>query len=237
MNVSVVIPVKDESENISRLLADLEEWFSGAEVIFVDGSSTRSVRKLSTVCETQSGSLNAKVIKQSKGRKGAAVWQGIKLTTGDCILVLDGDRTISASDAYAVASVAATTNGLCVADRLSNLSFRTMPLRNYLYNKLMSVFFTIIFRRRCKDLFAGCKAFPAKYKMQFLDLRFALSTRDEWSDLQMLSAAAMLGIPIISYPVTYRNREYGFSKISRLKDGLNLIIFLVSAISWRRVKR
>ena len=134
-----------------------------------------------------------------------------------------------------VAQTASDNKVLAIAERLTLRDRQAMPFINFLYNKFMVCLFALIFGRRCSDLFAGCKAFPGEQKWDFLNSRFLFSSRDNWSDLQMLSAACELHLGIESVSVRYREREHGKSKIHRIRDGIDLAMFLVDA-AWVRTK-
>lgn len=236
MKTSIIVPVKDEQDNIEPLIQDLIGVFDDFEIIFIDGQSTDQTRNNIKMCKRRYSPIAISLVLQEEGRKGQAVWIGTSAAKGDVILIYDGDLTISGSDAGHLAKAALRSDSLCIADRLAQKKM-VMPWPNYLFNVAMSWLFWIVFGTRCNDLFAGCKAFPASHKNSLYKYRNHFSTRDEWSDLQMLSAAVLLRINIVSIPVNYCDRLTGVSKILRIRDGFNLLMFLLEAFLSRSVKR
>ena len=233
MNISVVVPVKNEVDNIKFLLEDFEACGLQGEIIFIEGGSIDGTWG-ELLRQKEQSNLRIICLQQTNGRKGEGVWMGVRKASGEVILVLDCDRTIDTFDAVRVAAIAAERSCICIADRLSLGSRSAMPLANRLYNHFMSLLFGFIFEQRCIDLFAGCKAFPADRKIALEKHRYYFSIRDEWSDLEMLSASALLGISIVNYPVKYSKRKYGSSKIMKITDGGNLFMFFIECAVAKR---
>jgi len=83
--ISIVIPTKNESENISGLLLRIMRY--GYEVIIVDDSDDNTA----TIAEN----LGARVIRgQGKGL-GQAIIDGMKISSGDIVVVMDADLSHS----------------------------------------------------------------------------------------------------------------------------------------------
>ncbi len=90
MEVSVVIPVYNEEENIAPLLREVDSVLEGrkSEIIVVDGNSSDS-----TVQEAKrSGLANLRVIeKDSREGIGRAIKQGMSEAEGDVVIQMDAD--------------------------------------------------------------------------------------------------------------------------------------------------
>jgi glycosyltransferase involved in cell wall biosynthesis len=94
MNLSVIIPIKDEQDNLrplhERLCSALDPLGLEHELIFVDdGSTDRSAEILE---ELASGDPRVKVVRLRRNfGQTAALQAGIDYSTGDILVTLDGD--------------------------------------------------------------------------------------------------------------------------------------------------
>ncbi len=93
MNISVVVPVYNEADNISALIAEIVMAMSQAEayeIIYVDDGSnddTTAVLK-----QTQQNVKALRVIRhQQSCGQSAAIYTGVKAANYPCIATLDGD--------------------------------------------------------------------------------------------------------------------------------------------------
>lgn len=224
---SVIIPIKNEAENILSVISDLDNVFNDSEFLVVLGdSSDRTDQVIKGIRLASPGNI-LRVLRQRCIGKAGAVWTGVNYATGRVLIVYDGDRTIEAQDALKIAKETEKTCCLAIADRLGCREKGAMPFTNFLYNKIMSLIFFLLFQKKVGDLFAGCKAFPERVKTDLFKLRYFYSKRDQWSDLQMLAAACTLDIEVRSISVVYKRRLLGKSKIIKSIDGINLFRFLV----------
>ena len=95
VDISVVLPVFNERENVSPLLADLNEALAGTgktfEIIFIDdGSTDGSVEKLT---ELQALDPNVVVIEFRRNfGQTAALAAGLRYSNGEVVITLDADR-------------------------------------------------------------------------------------------------------------------------------------------------
>ena len=90
MNLSIIIPVYNEEENIEAAIEDIFKTFSNAEIIIVNDASTDKtsfeLRKFRGI----------KVLTNKKNMgHGYSVVRGLKAATRDYILYIDADRQIS----------------------------------------------------------------------------------------------------------------------------------------------
>ncbi len=93
--VTVIVPVRNEAENIATLLATIrqQEYPAGnLEVIVVDDHSTDGTLELAAAV-MQDSDINYQLLKLSAGQRGkkAALQAGVQAATHDFILTTDGD--------------------------------------------------------------------------------------------------------------------------------------------------
>jgi glycosyltransferase involved in cell wall biosynthesis len=87
VSVSVVIPAKNEAENIGWVLERLPDLVD--EVVLVDGSSTDD-----TVAVARSIRPDIRVIREPRPGKGAALRAGFGAARGDFIVMIDADGSM-----------------------------------------------------------------------------------------------------------------------------------------------
>lgn len=94
MKLSVIIPVYNEEGNVAELAARLDKVLSSGvknyEIIFIDdGSSDRTFERLS---EAKKKFRNIKIVKMRRNfGQTYAISTGFSMSTGDIIVVMDGD--------------------------------------------------------------------------------------------------------------------------------------------------
>jgi glycosyltransferase involved in cell wall biosynthesis len=94
MNLSVIIPVKDECDNIrplhGRLCRVLEPLALSHEIVFVDDGSTDG--SFAVLEELAAADPRVKVVRLRRNfGQSAALRAGIDLSTGDVVVTMDGD--------------------------------------------------------------------------------------------------------------------------------------------------
>jgi glycosyltransferase involved in cell wall biosynthesis len=82
--VSVVIPAKNEAENLPSVLSRIPAWVD--EIVLVDGDSTDD-----TVAVARELVPEIIVVKQNRPGKGAALRAGFRASRGEIIVMLDAD--------------------------------------------------------------------------------------------------------------------------------------------------
>lgn len=102
VDVSIVIPLFNEAENIESLLdsvkASLRNWKHSWELILVDDGSRDDTFKLLSAC-IRSFSAPAKVIRLHRNfGQTAAMQAGIDAATGEIIVTMDGDMQYDPAD-------------------------------------------------------------------------------------------------------------------------------------------
>ena len=216
--VSIVIPAKNEAENLKSFLPRLVKVMPEAECIVVnDGSTDDSVQ----ICQ-QNG---VKVVSHpySKGN-GAAIKTGARAATGDVIVFLDGDGQHQPEDIPNLLERLYGGYDMVVGarDKESQAdSYRAIA--NGIYNHLSSA----ITGHEILDLTSGFRAVWADKFREFLYLLpngFSYPTT-------CTMAFFRAGYSVSYYPIKTEKR-LGESHISLLKDGIRflLIIFKVGTL-------
>lgn len=223
--VSIVVPVHNEAENIAALLAEIiatEDQFPLHEVIFVNDGSTDGSAALLSDLQKEEPRLIV-VTHQEAGGQSAAIHSGVLRATSPIIAMLDGDGQNPPSELpNLVAPLLADDDnqiGLVAGQRVGRQDTFSKRIASKFANKIRSA----ILKDGTRDTGCGLKAFR---RDGFLALpvfnhmhRYlpALFIRDGWA--------------VSHVDVTHRERQAGRSKYNNLQRGM-VGIFDLIGMSW-----
>ncbi len=217
-SLSIVIPAKNEAENLIGFLPRLLAVMDDAEIIVVNDGSTDDTVK---ICE-QHG-VTVVTHPYSKGN-GAAIKTGAKAARGDTIVFLDGDGQHKPEDIPKLLEMLDTGYDMVVGarDKQSQAdSFRAIA--NGVYNRLSSA----ITGHKIQDLTSGFRAVRAEKFKEFLYLLPNGFSYPTTCTMAFFRAGYSVG-----YLTIETEQRLGDSHISLLKDGVRflLIIFKVGTL-------
>lgn len=230
--LSVVIPAKNESENIITLVEDIDRALAPHapfEIIVVDDCSTdNSVAVLMARAQTMP---HLRVVRHDRsGGQSAAVHSGVRAARAQIILTLDGDGQNPPEELPKLAAplLADTTGriGLVAGQRVDRQDTWSKKIASRFANRLRGW----ILQDGTRDTGCGLKGFR---RQAFLDLPYfdhmhrylpALFTRDGWQ--------------VAHVDVSHRPRGAGRSNYSNLQRALVGAVDLVG-VAWllRRRKK
>src|SRR6185312_10948731 len=208
MTVSVVVPVKDEAENVAALAREISAALSGEadpEIIFVDdGSADGTPEQLSALKQTIPGFRplrHARNLGQSR-----AIRTGVQAARGDIIVTLDGDGQNDPADIPALLKTlrADPSLGLVSGVRVKRQDKASRRIASRLGNGIRQR----LLKDGASDTGCGLKAF---HRDAFLELPYfdhihryliALVQREGWN--------------VAFVPVNHRPRLAGRSKYTNL---------------------
>jgi Glycosyl transferase family 2/Methyltransferase domain len=235
---TVVIPCRNEVGNIEAAVERIPMLGRHTEIIFVDGNSTDgTVEKIHEVIERVGGEKDVKFIPQGTGKgKGDAVRKGFAAATGDVLIILDADLTVSPEDLPKffdplASGKAEFVNGSRLVYPMEKQAMRFL---NLLGNKFFSMVFTSILGQRIRDTLCGTKALLKENYEKIAANRSFFGDFDPFGDFDLLFGAAKLNLKIVEVPVRYYGRTYGHTKISRFRHGL--LLLKMAALAFRKFK-
>ncbi len=233
--VSVVVPARNEAGNIAEIIRRTPEMGSGTELIFVEGNSTddtwetiqREVARSKRLCRT---------FQQTGKGKGDAVRLGFAQATGQVLMILDADITVSPEDLpkfyeALVSGKGDFINGVRLVYPMHEEAMRPF---NFLGNKFFSMAFSWLLRQPIKDTLCGTKVLWKRDYDSIAANRAYFGDFDPFGDFDLLFGAARLNRKIVDLPVRYGARTYGETNIQRWRHGV--LLLRMAAFAAARVK-
>ena len=234
-SATVVVPCKNEENNVPGMVDRIPEMGAGTETIFVDDCSTDGTAEAILGEIKAHPERNVKLAQGPGQGKGAAVRAGLAEATGDVLMILDADLTVM-PEALPEFMEAITSgkgefiNGSRLVYPIENDAMRAL---NMYGNKLFALLFSFILSQRLKDTLCGTKAMWRADYAKVLETRTAFGSVDQWGDYDWLFGAARHNLRIIELPVHYRMREAGETKMTkRLRNAL-VMLKMCGRAFWR----
>lgn len=216
--ISIVLPAKNEAENLLKLLPKLRQAFIDDEIIVVDDGS---IDDTTDICKHQ----GVRICKHpySMGN-GAAIKSGARAATGRILVFMDADGQHRPEDILALISKLEDGYDMVVGARSAeDQASKGRMLANYGYNKLASW----MVKHKIDDLTSGFRAVRAEKFREFIHLLpngFSYPTTITMSFFRA-------GYSVSYIPINTPKRE-GKSHIKLFRDGIRflLIIFRISTL-------
>ena len=219
--VSVVIPAKNEAENLPHVFASLPAWID--EVLLVDGRSTDD-----TVAVAQRLWPGLTVVHQTGRGKGDALLAGFAACSGDIIVAMDADGSTDGAEILQFVTALLAGADMAKGSRFANAggSSDITAVRRY-GNRILSGLVNCLFGTRYTDLCYGFNAFWARH-LETL----ALDCSGFEVETLMNIRAAEVGLRVQEIPSFEHPRVYGSSNLSIVMDGWRIAKVIVH--EWRR---
>ncbi len=210
--ISVVIPVLNEAENLYYVLPFLPAMVD--EVVLVDGHSNDA-----TIAVAQQLCPQIKVIAQTRRGKGNALKEGFAASTGDIIVMIDGDSSTNPSEIPDFVEALLQGNDFAKGSRFvkGGGSEDITPVRS-MGNYALCTLANLLFHTRYSDLCYGYNAFwrSALDKIELNCDGFEVET--------MLNLRAYkAGLKIVEVPSYERVRIFGVSNLRVIRDGWRVL--------------
>ncbi len=225
--ISVVVPVKNEQDNVASLIAEIDAALSKVkhEIIYVNDGSTDAT--LSTLKQLQKKYKQLRVIshQQSCGQS-TAVRTGVKFARYDWVATLDGDGQNNPADIPKL--IEAVSEGVELVGGNRRQSRRDTFIKR-ISSVIANTVRSAMLRDDTPDTGCGLKLFQRE---AFLDLPY-------FDHMHRFLPALIKrrGGKIVSVHVQHRNREHGKSNYGTL-DRLIVGIVDLFGVAWlqRRAK-
>ena len=212
-NISIVLPAKNEGQNLRKLLPVLCAQFADFEIVVVNDGSTDDTAE---ICARHPVTLVSHPYSMGNG---AAIKTGARTATGDLLIFMDADGQHRVEDIPRLLEKFTEGYDMVVGARQSDTHASLhRRLANQFYNRLASV----MTGYKVEDLTSGFRAVRARHFRKFLYLLpngFSYPTT-------CTMAFFRSGLPVAYVPIRAEKRE-GKSKIRLFRDGLRFFLVII----------
>jgi glycosyltransferase involved in cell wall biosynthesis len=214
--VSVVIPAFNEAATIGPVVQELAGAAAWAEILVIDDGSTDDTA-------ARAAAAGARVVRHpyNKGN-GAAVKTGIRSSTGEFMLVIDGDGQHNPADAIRLAARLGDYDLVVGARNPGTQAGLTRRAGNAALNNLAS----FLTEREIPDLTSGVRAARRECLLEFLHLLPNGFSTPTTTTMAFLRA----GYNVAFEPVEARPRV-GTSKIRLSRDGPKFLLIMLRVMT------
>lgn len=225
LSCTVVIPAHNEADNLKNCLSRIPPMGSKTETIVVDDGSTDNTAAVVRAMAKQNRSIKLISFSQNRG-KALAVKAGFDAAKGQVLVILDADMSVPPEELTYCYDVIASgqadfVNGTRMVYPMENQAMRQLHLFG---NKVFSSIFSWLLGQRVTDTLCGTKALLKK------DYRHITMGTEPWGDFDLLFGAAKLHLKIKEFPVHYKRRVAGESKMRTFSHGSRLLLMCLKGI-------
>ncbi|HZU04663.1 MAG TPA: glycosyltransferase family 2 protein [Chloroflexota bacterium] len=220
MKLSVIIPIYNERDFLSELLARVRAVDIPKEIICVDDCSTDGSREILAE-EARHGDLLVITHPVNRG-KGAAVQSGLRQFTGDVVVIQDADLEYDPQDYHVLLRPILTGRAKVVYGSRFLGEHRAMRFWHSVGNRCLTLITNVLYDTTLTDM-------ETCYKMFTADVARKLSLREpRWGfDPEITAQILKAGYRIYEVPISYAGREYHEGKKISWRDGFVVLATLL----------
>ena len=224
MKVSIIIPCFNEEKTLSKVVEKVMNFKSfDKEVIIVDDCSKDNTQKI--INDLVSKFDVIKSIRHDKNYgKGEGIKSGVKVSTGDIILIQDADLEYNPEEFDILLKPFLETNADVVygsrflGGEYEKLSF----FWHYVANKILTLFCNIFTNLNMTDMETGYKLFKSEAikSIKLKEQSFGIEP-------EITIKLAKKGYIFYEVPISYRGRSYDEGKKIGLKDAFVAVFCII----------
>jgi glycosyltransferase involved in cell wall biosynthesis len=212
-SISIIIPAYNEAENIGPLVIRLRELYPHSEIIVIDDGSTDDTAAVAQ-------RVGARVFAHPYNiGNGAAVKSGIRLASGDILVLLDGDGQHDPDEIQTLLKYLPEYDMVVGARTMKGQASVGRAFGNQIYN----LFASYVAKFSIEDLTSGFRAVKADLAKSFLYLLPNTYSYPTTITLGVLRS----GRSVKYVPIRARTRKQGKSKIRFFQDGARFLMIIV----------
>jgi SAM-dependent methyltransferase len=236
VSVSVIIPCRNERDNVEPAVERIPEMGSHTEIIFCDDKSTDGTGALVEKMIHKYPDRDIRLLAGPGICKAENVWTGFRAAKGDVLMILDGDLAVMPEELpYFLQALLSGSGEFINGSRLVYpVPKQAMKFSNMIGNKLFSMTFSYLLDQRIKDTLCGTKVLWRKDWVRIERNLGYWGVKDLWGDYELLFGAGKLHLQIQEAPVHYQERIYGTSKMTKVfSNGMRMLNICLGA--WRKL--
>ena len=221
VKLSIVIPVYNEKNTLSTLLARVEAVDYDKEIVLVDDCSTDGTREIVESYKNKTGYTVA--IHPHNQGKGAALRTGFAQASGDVIIIQDADLEYDPKDyGKLLEPILDGRADVVYGSRFLGGPHRVLFFWHYLGNMALTLMSNVMTNLNLTDMETCYKVFTRQV-LDAIDLkcnRFGFEP-------EFTSKVAKQNFRIYEVPISYSGRDYAEGKKIGWKDGVAAIWFIL----------
>lgn len=212
-DVCILIPTLNEAGSIGKVIAEFRD-LGFSNILVIDGHSTDGTVGIAEAA-------GARVVTQSGTGKGQAMVEAFDLIKEKYIVLVDGDGTYLSREVRGLLEPLQRGKAdHVIGNRFGNLKTGALNRLNMIGNRMINLFFGVIYGVRLRDILSGYRAFTREC-VQTLDL----SMTGFEIEAEITIQSVKKGLAIVEVPITYMPRSGGTrTKLSPLRDGLKIVL-------------
>jgi len=211
-DISIIIPVYNEAQNIGNVIKSITERYPTIEIIVINDGSTDN-----TAEEAKKAGAFVYNHPYNIGN-GAAIKTGIRHASGDILILMDGDGQHDPEDIKEFLRHMEDYDMVVGARSSDQHASWGRAIGNWFYNRLASY----VAKFAIKDLTSGFRAIRADIAVSFL--YFLPNTYSYPTTLTL--GVLRSGLSLKYIPIRVQKRKSGKSSINLLSDGVRFFLII-----------
>ncbi len=240
-DISVVIPVFNESHRIQRTLDEVWEFFQhrNAEILFVDdGSSDNTIQVIRDFASSHSG---VHALAETHRGKAATVLTGMKRARGSVVGFMDADLATPLETWNRCEEALQEGAGVAIASREGDGSNRVKePWYRHFMGRVFNALVQLLLLRGIDDTQCGFKLFSRAALDDILPRQRLYENADEVRtprvtafDVELLYIARKHGHKIAVIPITWHYGDH--SKVNPVIDTIHNVVDVLR-VKWNSIR-
>ena len=221
MNISVIVPVYNEVNNVMEIVKRVQETKLATEIVVVDDGSMDGTRE---ILQKLNGKRKVRVILHEKNQgKGAAVVTGMKAAKGDILLIQDADLEYDPRDyPMLLQPIKEGIADVVYGSRFLGGPHRVTMFWHLIANQLLTAMTNILYNTILTDMETGYKVFRREV-IEDMNIRAKRFNFEPEFTAKILKQ----NYRIFEVPISFNPRDYSQGKKIKLKDAFEAVWALI----------